>query len=300
MKFSVVTTSFNSSRYIDEAVQSALLQREDVDAFEHIVADANSTDGTLQVLEQYPHLVVDSRPDLGIYDGMNRAISMATGDIVVILNSDDTLLPGALRNAQMAFEACDADVVSGGFEVISDLGGTAPKTFLSRTPPTYLSLLFGIPAINASFFRRDVFKRVGAFDLSLGLAADRAWLIRALNCGLHFENSGHLFYRYRQHSGSATLSGEQKKRRLIHQQHIEMANVLSFEFLENASLKASLRTFSALERMKLANTYIEWNEPGDRSFRDYVTLSAASLAHPLSLLSGLWEWWRYRGRYSSH
>ncbi len=300
MKFSIVTASFNSSRYIDEAVRSALSQREDVDEFEHIIADADSTDGTLEALDQHSHLLVDSRPDLGIYDGMNRAISMATGDIVVILNSDDTLLPGALRNARMAFEACDADVVAGGFEVIPDLEGAVPKTFFSRTPPTYMSLLFGIPAINASFFRRDVFQRVGAFDLSLGLAADRGWLIRALQCGLHFENSDHLFYRYRQHSGSATLSGEQKTRRRIYQQHIEMADLLSREFPGNASLKSSLRAFSAIERMKLAHTYIEWNEPGDRSFRDYVTLSAASLAHPLSLLSGLWNWWRYRGRYSSY
>jgi glycosyltransferase len=58
---------------------------------EHVVVDAASTDGTLAVLDEYKGSLarVISEPDRGIYDGMNKGIGLATGDVVGILNADD-------------------------------------------------------------------------------------------------------------------------------------------------------------------------------------------------------------------
>ena len=62
--------------------------------YEYIIKDGASTDDTLEIIRQYEprfkgKLKVISAPDKGIYDGMNKGIAVATGDVVGILNSDD-------------------------------------------------------------------------------------------------------------------------------------------------------------------------------------------------------------------
>ena len=89
MKISIVTPVYNDVR-VRRAVESILSQQQEHE-LETIVVDAASTDGTLEVLEQYRHKisVLISEPDAGIYDGMNKGIRHATGDVVGILNADD-------------------------------------------------------------------------------------------------------------------------------------------------------------------------------------------------------------------
>jgi glycosyltransferase involved in cell wall biosynthesis len=65
---------------------------------EHIIIDGDSTDETPEILERYPHLRVISEPDHGQADAINKGFRLASGDIMAFLNSDDTLLPGALHS----------------------------------------------------------------------------------------------------------------------------------------------------------------------------------------------------------
>lgn len=119
MKISVITPSRNSGSYIERAVTSVLEQR--CDAFEHIIIDGLSTDGTLAVLKKYPHLKWISEPDDGQSDAMNKGLAMATGDIVAVLNADDYFLPGAFHAVLPLFEE-GADFVVGDAKVIGDDG----------------------------------------------------------------------------------------------------------------------------------------------------------------------------------
>jgi len=92
-RISVITPSLNSSKYLEQAIQSVLAQN--YPNFEHIVVDGRSTDGTLNILRKYPHLKYVSEPDKGQADAMNKGFGMSTGTVIVYLNADDFFAPGA-------------------------------------------------------------------------------------------------------------------------------------------------------------------------------------------------------------
>src|ERR1700691_5804514 len=100
---SVITPSFNSAKTIRETIESVLEQK--YPHTEHIVADGGSTDGTLEILHEYPHLTWFSEKDEGHYHAMNKGIQRSQGTVAAILNADDCYRPGALRKVGEAFQA---------------------------------------------------------------------------------------------------------------------------------------------------------------------------------------------------
>lgn len=90
MKISIVTVCYNSAETIEACLSS--VARQDYSIIEHIIVDGGSTDGTLDVVDDYRSQRISSvisEPDNGIYDAMNKGFSAATGDIIAFLNSDD-------------------------------------------------------------------------------------------------------------------------------------------------------------------------------------------------------------------
>lgn len=100
-KVSVVTPTFNSIVTLKETIESVLAQ--DYTNWEHIVMDGGSTDGTVELLRQYPHLKWLSEKDKGHYDAMNKGIKRASGEIIAILNGDDYYRSDALGKIVRAF-----------------------------------------------------------------------------------------------------------------------------------------------------------------------------------------------------
>src|SRR5438552_14753441 len=101
MKISVITPSFNSVRTIRATLESVATQ--DYADIEHIVMDGGSTDGTLEILREFPRLVWVSEKDQGHYHAMDKGTRMASGEIVAILNADDCYRPGVLSGVAAAF-----------------------------------------------------------------------------------------------------------------------------------------------------------------------------------------------------
>lgn len=112
-RISVVTISYNQRDYLEQCLGSVLNQR--YPNLEFIVIDAESTDGSIDILHRYEsqinHLVIE--PDEGQSDALNKGFKLATGEILTWVNSDDMLAPGALKRAALAFAKSGADLVAG-------------------------------------------------------------------------------------------------------------------------------------------------------------------------------------------
>ena len=86
---SVITIVYNNVRDIERTMLSVLNQTHP--NIEYIVIDGKSTDGTLQIINQYQNRIgkLISEKDEGIYDAMNKGLAVATGDYVIFMNSGD-------------------------------------------------------------------------------------------------------------------------------------------------------------------------------------------------------------------
>ena len=182
MKITVATVCFNSAAHIARALRSIDIQ--DWPDFEHVIVDGASRDHTLDIIAGHarPWRRVVSEPDNGIYDAMNKAIGLATGDVVGTLNSDDAYADRTVLSqvAQVfsdpAVEACYADLL-----YVLPTEGFRPHRFLRSRP--YQRGLFALgwcPPHPTFFVRRSVYERHGAFDLRYKLASDAALMMRFL------------------------------------------------------------------------------------------------------------------------
>lgn len=203
---SIVTPTFNRGHLIGTAIDSAWQQSSL--PFEHIVIDGASSDDTLQRLARFPQLKVISEPDSGLYDAINKGIRMAAGDVIVLLNSDDQLLPGAIAAAQQAF-AENPEAASACGRVLLGQSGAAGHDFeIGNSAMQQLragDVISGLPLTNARFFRRDVFEKVGGFDQRFPVLADRDFLGRFHLAGLSTAVIDRVVYRYNAHPSSLTF-----------------------------------------------------------------------------------------------
>src|SRR5690242_7659236 len=104
LRFSILTPSYNYDRYLGDALES--VARQDGVEVEHVVVDDGSTDSSVEILRAWQHpLRVEVQPNRGLARTLNRALELATGDVVGWLNADDFYLPGALAAAAAAFAA---------------------------------------------------------------------------------------------------------------------------------------------------------------------------------------------------
>ena len=106
---SIITPAYNRASYLDETIQSVLNQ--DYPSIEYIVLDDGSTDNTREVLEKYTgRLIWETHPNMGETRTVNKGWSMAHGEIVAVVNSDDPLLPGAVSET-VAFMQAHPDIL---------------------------------------------------------------------------------------------------------------------------------------------------------------------------------------------
>ncbi|GAI84603.1 unnamed protein product, partial [marine sediment metagenome] len=114
MKVSIITVTYNSARYLQNAIQS--VSHQDYPHIEYIVIDGGSTDETLAIVEQNTYCITKwiSEKDNGMYDAINKGMKMATGDVIGILNSDDMLASkDIITKIVAAFKEKEVDSIFG-------------------------------------------------------------------------------------------------------------------------------------------------------------------------------------------
>jgi glycosyltransferase involved in cell wall biosynthesis len=160
--FSIVTASYNYSEYIREMLDSVVTQ-EGV-TYEHIIFDAGSTDGTLDVIREYEHVDLTVESDTGMTDAINKGFKKAKGKWVMWLNTDDRLKLGALAAVKQFIESKpEADLIYGAWDFIDGSGNyqrTMPVFPFQKLMLAHLGCYIGS---TSTFIRRETVLDEGLF-----------------------------------------------------------------------------------------------------------------------------------------
>lgn len=188
MKISIITPVFNSKHTIEKTIKSVLSQK--TSDVEYIIVDGKSTDGTLDVINQYINKIdlVISEKDKGISDAYNKGIVRASGDLIGIVAADDQLIGGSIETIQREYDGI-SDVFSG--HVIEYDG----CRYIKRKSSNNLELLRLMTSIEhpATFIRKEAYERYGNYSLDYKCAIDRELLLRFYISGAKFQIVDHFF-----------------------------------------------------------------------------------------------------------
>ncbi len=182
---SIVTICRNSAATIRKTIESILDQKDAGD--EYIIIDGASTDTTQDIIKSYGRKIDTylSEPDKGIADAFNKGIALATGDIIGLINSDDTLETGALDKIRMFFEDHpDTDVLHGDILLLKDTHVIKLIKPPSRWWYPWRLVLFNHPA---TFVKRAIYRKYGLFDTSYSIAMDVEIFLRWSKYGLKID-----------------------------------------------------------------------------------------------------------------
>lgn len=181
MKLSIITTSYNSALTIRSTIESVLAQS--YPNFEHIIIDGASKDGTMDIVREYEpryngKLKYISEKDKGIYDAMNKGIQMASGDIVGTLNSDDFFSSPEVLST-LAREFKDVDAVYADVQYVDEKNISNCVRYYSSKFFKKNYMLMGYQPAHPTFYcKKDLYNRLGLFDINFRIAADFELMFR--------------------------------------------------------------------------------------------------------------------------
>lgn len=175
-KVTIITVTYNCENSIAKTIESIINQT--YNNIEYLIIDGNSTDNTINIIKKYAEL--DSRikyiseTDEGIYDAMNKGISMSSGDILNFINSADLILDKtAIENIVTEFtlnknvELLYSNIVAGD-NYIKYNNRINKISFIRRKSICH----------QAMFVKRNIFDKTGLYDTKYKIVADRDWFIK--------------------------------------------------------------------------------------------------------------------------
>lgn len=266
---SIVTPSFNQGRFLEETIRSVLLQG--YPHLEYIIIDGGSGDHSVDIIRKYARWLTFwvSEPDQGQSQAVNKGFEHATGQIWGYINSDDLYEPSALRTAAETFLVQkEVHLVAGQCLVFEE--EQEKRLFRPAWPETldHFLLPFGSTfAQPASFWSRDIARRVNGFDPLLHYCFDREFFLKIGLAGVRPVLIDRPLARYRQHRDTKTnqtirfyeesipvvekyaevcnLASKQKAR-LLRKSRQEIAYIRVFMVWKQKGRSAAVREFLAM------------------------------------------------------
>jgi glycosyltransferase involved in cell wall biosynthesis len=181
-RIGVVTPTLNADRYIDDTLRSIWSQASARVEVDHVVVDGGSVDRTLEIASRYPSRTIVSTDDDGMYDAVNRGISLVRGDVVGYINADDEIAPGGFGLIGDAFgRYADLGWLCGRVEYVDgegrSLGSMMPVRLTLRS---FAGIGWSCIPQQTVWARRLFHERVGSFDTAYKNCGDYDWYARAL------------------------------------------------------------------------------------------------------------------------
>lgn len=183
LKVSVIIATYNRDTTVVRALSSIKSQK--YNNIQVVVVDGASQDNTISLIS--PMLsnkdILQSEPDLGIYDALNKGLVLADGDIIAFLHSDDLYSDNdVISKVVQIFSDDSVDVVYGD---VSFFSGSNVTKIIRRYQSDKLSeknLAWGkMPAHPAMFIKRQIYEEIGYFDTDFHIAADYEFLCRIVH-----------------------------------------------------------------------------------------------------------------------
>jgi glycosyltransferase len=198
MKVSIITSCFNRVSTIEGAIKSILKQ--DYPEIEYIIVDGASKDGTLDVIKKYNELTQNSHfvktnpqfsfryisePDHGMYEGINKGLRMATGDIIGLVHSDDFLYSEhTIRDLVDEFKRTGADFVYGDGLYVNSLNTQKIiRNWIGGNYRLWKVKHGWLPLHPTCYIKRSVMEKRGFYNETYKIAADSDLLFRYLLVG---------------------------------------------------------------------------------------------------------------------
>jgi glycosyltransferase involved in cell wall biosynthesis len=267
---SIVTSSLNQGKYIEENIKSVLNQK--YPHFEHIVIDGGSIDGTIDILKKYKHLIWVSEKDRGQSEATNKGFRKAKGEIIGWLNSDDYYEPNAFFTVIQNLNRAERRyLVFGDCYTINEKGDRIgyikgqlphPKDWFK-----YWKKDYRIPSASV-FFYKDIFGKVRYLDENIHYVMDDDYFLR-INEHYQFHYIEQPLSNMRIHDCAKTsLRGEMFEREwfgILKKQWANLPFIDRYAYLYNAlSFRSNILRESAYSKME---------ELPPREFRKKILLS---------------------------
>jgi glycosyltransferase involved in cell wall biosynthesis len=183
MTFSIITVVYNGKNLIEGTIQSVIHQTyKDI---EYLIVDGASKDGTVEIIkkqaEKYPIRWISER-DKGLYDAMNKGLTLATGDFVLFLNAGDRLFSSDTIERIAACATPQTDILYGETMLVNEQYkhiGTRSELTVQKLPEnlTWKSMNKGMVVCHQAFLPR---LKLTPQYMPNNLAADIDWVIQTL------------------------------------------------------------------------------------------------------------------------
>jgi glycosyltransferase involved in cell wall biosynthesis len=256
-KITVIVGVLNMKNTLPGALESVINQH--YPNLELIVMDGGSTDGTQEIIKHYEqHLTYwRSEIDHGHADACNKAIDIATGELIHFLNADDTMQAPLLQEvADIYRNQADAKIISCGVRILKkNMNTDTYRVIKEIIKPEELqislhNMLYGLPIINARFFHRSIFKQFGKFTSAQNkqdqtLSNDREFMIKLALAGVQSQLITKPLYCYLSHHHSYSFNPKNRVR--IHNEHLKLAEKLFSEKNISAPQQKMVRAWQSQE-----------------------------------------------------
>lgn len=166
----IITVTFNCEKNIDRTIESVLAQS--YKPIEYLIIDGASTDGTLRKAEAYRSRIeqrgisyyIYSEQDKGIYDAMNKGITLAHGKYIGILNSGDWYESNTIQTAIDALKKTNSELVFGNIRIIKQDGSNFIKKARKRKFQTSRDWNHPTMFVGAALYKENPFLCEGLHD----------------------------------------------------------------------------------------------------------------------------------------